>query len=242
MKRIALLLVLANCGVFLYWRYGDLASTDAPVAPVLPTSAPAPILLVSERPPPKPQCQSLGPVANRLILTAVERWLGDRFGALSEREAMAPASPVFRVQVTTPSADLATRLAQRLKASGVNDVAVLAPDPGETAVIIALGIFSDRANADRRVIDLRRHGVDPAISTIERQTSQWWLDFSSLESPDRDALVHAVPTASAVTLAPCELAGGNDDAPAAPESSAPPDTGKGFTTPSPPPGRAGAAA
>jgi hypothetical protein len=43
-------------------------------------------------------------------------------------------------------------------------------------------------------------------------------------------------------LAPCELAGGNDDAPAAPESSAPPDTGKGFTTPSPPPGRAGAAA
>jgi len=202
MKRLVILLFIANVAVYLYGHYVDVPST----APIARSTPPPPtILTTAERPAPTAQCQSIGPMANRQLLTAVSAWLGDRFGTVSEREDSLPAPPVYRVQLETQSADLAARLAQRLRASGGGDIAVLPPEPGETAVIVAMGLFADHANADRRLQDLRRRGIDAHITEMERHTSQWWLDFTSVDSPDHDALVRAIPTAAAVTLAPCEL-------------------------------------
>ena len=197
MRRLAALLLLGNFVLFMAYRYGSPADTVLPVA----STAPAPrILLAAERPAPKPECRSIGPFASRLLMTKVSQWMADRFGPLNERDATVPAPPAYRVQIETQSADQAARLAQRLRAAAVGDIAVLAPEPGETAVIIAMGLFAERSNADRRIAELRRYGVDPRIAPIERHASQWWLDFTALESPDLAELARAVPTAKDVAL------------------------------------------
>ena len=227
MKRLVILLLIANGAVYLYGHFVD-ASPTAPIARTAPL--PPTILTAAERPAPTSQCQSLGPMANRPLVMAVTAWLGDRFGAVSEREDSLPAPPEYRVQVDTESADLATRLAQRLRASGAGDIAVLPPEPGDTKVIVAMGLFADRANADRRLQEVRRRGIDAHISEMERHTSQWWLNFTAVNSPDHDALVRAIPAAAAVTLAPCELSLPGEEQP----TGAAPDASK--KTPVPPAG------
>ena len=218
MRRLAVLLLLCNLVLFLAYRY---ASPPAVVPPVAPTTSAPKILLATERPAPKPECRSVGPFASRLLMTRVSQWMADRFGPLTERDTTVPAPPAYRVQIEMQSADQAARLAQRLRAASAGDIAVLAPEPGETAVIVAMGLFAERSNADRRIAELRRFGVDPRIAPIERHASQWWLDFTALESPDLAELARAVPTARDVALAPCEATVPADEAPVAPEKTAP---------------------
>jgi hypothetical protein len=227
MKKIAALLVLANAAIFLYWRY---LNPPAPALPAEKTAAPARILLASERPAPTPECRSMGPLPNRQALAAVTHWMGDRYGELTEREATVAAPPAYRVQLETVSADQAARLAQRLRGLGLGDIAVLAPEPGETKVVVAMGLFGDRGNADRRVLDVRRHGVEPSILPIERHASQWWIDFTSLETPDLAELAHALTVGAAVALAPCEVAIPNDEGPTSPTPGTAPES-KGNSTP-----------
>ncbi len=214
MKWLVLLLVLANGAFLLYWHTLQPVQISERSGPALASVAPARILLAQERPAPTPQCQSLGPINNREILAAVNHWLGDAYGALTEREVNVAAAPVFRVQVQTPSADLATRLAQRVRSGGDGAVAVLPPEPGETTVVVALGLFADRSNADRRVLELHRHGVDAGILTIERHTSQWWIDFTAVATPNHAALIGAVSGTAAVTIVPCELMLPHEEEPA----------------------------
>jgi hypothetical protein len=210
-RRLAILLLLGNFVLFLAYRYESPVEAASPVDP----SATAPkILLASERPAPKPECRSVGPFASRLLMTKVSQWMADRFGPLTERDTTVAAPPAYRVQIETQSADQAARLAQRLRAAAVGDIAVLAPEPGETAVIVAMGLFSERANADRRVVELRRFAVEARIAPIERHASQWWLDFTALESPDLAALAREVPTARDTALAPCEATVPADEGPA----------------------------
>ena len=87
MKRLVILLLIANGAVYLYGHFVD-ASPTAPIARTAPL--PPTILTAAERPAPTPQCQSLGPMANRPLVMAVTAWLGDRFGAVSEREDSLP--------------------------------------------------------------------------------------------------------------------------------------------------------
>ena len=223
MKKIAALLLLGNATLFLYWRY---LSPPAPMMVAEKAAPPARILLASERPAPTPECHSVGPLPNRQALAAVTHWMGDRFGELTEREATMPAPPSYRVQLETVSADQAARLAQRLRGLGLGDIAVLAPEPGETKVVVAMGLFSDRGNADRRVQDVRRHGIEPSILPMERHTSQWWIDFTSLETPDLAELVHSASVGTAVALAPCEVAVPSDEPPtSAPQNAVPESKG-----------------
>jgi SPOR domain len=212
MRPLIILMVAANVAVFLYWNV--IETQERSPQPIAPAASTPTILTAAERPAPGAQCQSLGPVPNRQVLASVTAWLGDRYGAVVEREESLPAPPIYRVQLETASADLANRLAQRLRASGVNDIAVLPPEPGETAVIVAMGLFADRANADRRLQDLHRRGIDGQVTDIERNTSQWWVDFTSTDRPDTEALVRAVPAAVNIGLAPCVFAMPNEDQPA----------------------------
>jgi SPOR domain len=220
MKKLAAVLVIANVAVYWVWHY---LTPPASVPPTEKATPPARILLASERPQPTAECRSLGPLANRQAMTAVTRWMGERFGELTEREATVPAPPVYRVQVETVSADQAARLAQRLRGSGLADIAVLPPEPGESSVIVAMGLFGDRANADRRAMEMRRHGVEPAVFPMERHVSQWWIDFTSLETPDLSDLARTASVGTGVALAPCEVVIPGDEAPPSPAPSATPD-------------------
>lgn len=220
MKKIAAVLIIANVAVYWVWHY---LAPPAPVPPTEKAAPPARILLASERPQPTAECRSVGPLSNRQVMTAVTRWMGARFGEVTEREATVPAPPMYRVQVETVSADQAARLAQRLRGLGLGDIAVLAPEPGGSTVIVAMGLFGDRGNADRRAMEMRRHGVEPAVFSMERHASQWWIDFTSLETPDLSDLARSVSAAGAVALAPCEVVIPGDEAPSLPTPGATPE-------------------
>jgi hypothetical protein len=107
----------------------------------------------------------------------------------------------------------------RLRAAGVADVEVLPPAAGATRAVVSLGIYGDRANAERRVEELRRYAVNAQVLEQPRADTAWWIDVDVAPgaSPvDVGALERALAGAGALVGETCPAV-----APATPAADAP---------------------
>jgi len=241
MKRWIAVLLFANVAVFAYLHL--VATAPSPPAPA---PSPHPLRLSGEAAPASatPACRSIGPLRDADVAQLVADWLSAAKRTATERTVEVPAPPSFWVITTRKSAALALRLVQQLRAAGVTDVEAVPPDVPDGETRVSLGVYAERARAERRILDLKGYSLAPTIVEQPRRAMQWWLDVEPAADGtpiELDALLHAVPAAAGATLAPCVLSLPPADAmpDAAPPGKPAPAPG---TPPAGPPKTPGAAA
>jgi hypothetical protein len=239
MKRWIAVLLFANVAVYAY-----LHLIVVPTPPPAPTPSPHPLRLADEPAAASaaPACRSIGPLHDADVAQLVADWLKGAKRTATERTAEAEAPPSYWVITTRKSAALALRLVQQLRTAGVTDVEAVPPDVPDGETRVSLGVYPERARAERRILDLKGYSLAPAIVEQPRRAMQWWLDVEPAADGapiDVAALLHAVPAAAGAALSPCVLslppADAAPDAPDANPSPAP-------VPPAAPPKKSGAAA
>jgi hypothetical protein len=226
---VLLALLLVNLAYFGYARFvaepGPAPGTAEPGPPV-PRLA-----LVSElKAPAGPSCLSVGPFAEHGVAEQAGTWLRNGHHLSHERSAEVDGPPTYWVALTTKTLQQAARISMRLKAAGISDIDVTPPASNQTEATVSLGLYSERERAERRVSDLRRFGVDPAIVEQQHKVTQWWLDVTLRPGDppfNAAALIQAVSGAAGVATQPCAGAGQAPKetpatAPAPPAGTAPP--------------------
>lgn len=222
----ALLLVLAFANLaFLAWAQliGEPARRVVPPDP----SAPIPRLqLASEAGAarPAPRCTSIGPFADQAVAERAVLWLRGERREPRLRTTRREAGTGYWVMIDTPTMQQAARVSMRLRAAGVADVEVLPPAADATRAVVSLGIYGDRANADRRVEELRRYAVNPQVVEQPRIESTWWIDVDVATGAgpvDVGALERAVEGARGLVGETCPILPPPGEAPAAGPASAP---------------------
>ena len=227
MKRWIVGLLFANVAVYAYLHL--IAVPSPPPAPT--PSSPHPLRLAGEpvAASATPACRSVGPLHDADVAQLVADWLKGAKRTATERTVEAAAPPSFWVITTRKSAALALRLVQQLRAAGVTDVEAVPPDVPDGETRVSLGVYAERARAERRILDLKGYSLAPTIVEQPRRAMQWWLDVEPAADGapiDVDALLLAVPAAAGAALSPCVLslppADAAPDAPDAKPSPVPP--------------------
>lgn len=204
MRRVLIVLLALNIAFF---GYAHLAGEQPAPGPA---EAPAPIprlaLLSELKPPPGPSCLSVGPFAEHAIAEQAASWLRGAHHVSRERSVEVDGPATYWVALTTKTLQEAARVSMQLKAAGASDVEVTPPGANQTAATVSLGIYSERARAERRVGELRRLGVNAPIVVQQHKVTQWWLDVPQRAGDpplDPGALHQAVPAAAGAAVAPC---------------------------------------
>ena len=205
MKRWIAGLVFANVAVYAY-----LHLVAPPPPPPAPAPAPHPLRLAGEpvAAAATPACRSIGPLHDADVAQLVADWLKGAKRTATERTVEAAAPPSYWVITTRKSAALALRLVQQLRAAGVSDVEAVPPDVPDGETRVSLGVYTERARAERRILDLKGFSLAPTIVEQPRRAMQWWLDVEPAADGaqvDVAALQRAVPAAAGVALGPCVL-------------------------------------
>jgi hypothetical protein len=224
LKRLLAALAFANLVVFGYLYL----VASAPPAPAPVVAAPR-LELMGERHAPSAtsalRCVSVGPLRDADVSQAVGEYLKGLTLTARERMLETDAPPGYWVMTTRKSAALAAKLVQQLRAAGLADVELVPPAAGKTDVQVSLGLYDDRAHAERRIQDLKGYALAPTIVEQRRRLNQWWLDVetSAAAAPvDVAALLKAVPAATGAGLGPCVLQLPPSDPEAAPPAATPP--------------------
>ena len=209
MKRLLLALLLANAAFFGYTQLIDEsgpATGTADTGPAIPRLS----LLSELKVPPGPSCLSIGPFGDRAVAEQASAWLKNGHHLARARTAEVDGAPTYWVAIATKTLQQAARISMRLKAAGVSDIDITPPGTNQTEATVSLGLYSERERAERRVSDLRRLGVDPAIIEQPHKVSQVWLDviLRPGDPPlDVSALGKAVSGAASTSAVPCPGAG-----------------------------------
>lgn len=125
---------------------------------------------------PAPECRSLGPFADR---DAVQEALA----------ALQPLTEQTQVRTTTvrvvrgywvhipvhPNRAEALATARQLASAGVRDYYVVTA--GEQENSVALGLFRDKENAEKRLAQVTALGFRVRVNERADQTEQFWLDY-----------------------------------------------------------------
>lgn len=234
MRALLLVLVFANLA-FLAWTHliGEPARRV-----VLPDPGPPipPLRLASEAGParPAPRCTSIGPFADQAVAERGVLWLRGERREPRLRTTRRDAGTGYWVMIDTPTMQQAARVSMRLRAAGVADVEVLPPAADATRAVVSLGIYGDRANADRRVEELRGYAVNPQVVEQPRSESTWWIDVDLADGArpvDVGALERAVEGARGLVGETCPVVPPPGASPAPPGES--PATAPASTPPEP---------
>jgi len=200
-------LLFANVAVYAYLHL----VADAPVPPAL-ASRPSAMRLAGEPalpvPNAPPACRSIGPLHDADVAQLVADWLKSANRSATQRSLEATAPSAYWVIATRKNSTLAARLVQQLRSAGIADVEVVPPDTPDGETRVSLGVYADRARAERRILDLKGYALSTTIVEQPRRVMQWWLDVAREADGtfvDLAALVRAVPGAAGATLAPCVL-------------------------------------
>ena len=232
MRGLLLLLVFMNVVVFAWVRtVGSARPAAEPEAGAVRrlelaserAAAPAPTLTAA------PRCLSVGPYPEQAPAerTAAALRTPQRDATLRQTENVVAVS--FRVVLSVPTLQLAMSTASRLRAAGVTDVEIIPPTVGAQPAVVALGMFTDRERAARRLEDLRRYAIAPTLIEQPRIVTSWWLDVTARAAAaplDAAALLKLIAAPTGIGLVQCPASGAGE----APPAAAP-------TPPSPPPGQ-----
>lgn len=201
MKRLLLALVFANVAFFGYTRLvGDTTPPPPPAQPI------PRLVLLGETAPAPGLCRSVGPFLERSVLEQASTWLRSAHYESHERETVVDGPTDYVVTAAAQTLKQAEQTVMRLKAAGVSDLGVVAPNAERPTALIQLGLYTERANADKRVAELRRFAVSATISEQSHRVSAWWLDVplaARQSSPDAAALTKALGVPDAVSVDAC---------------------------------------
>ena len=214
MKRLLLALVFANVAFFGYTHLVGDVPAPPPPAQTIPRLA-----LLGETAPPATLCRSVGPFTERAVLEHAGAWLRGAHYESHERETVVDGPVDYVVTAAAQTLKQAEQTVMRLKAAGVSDLGVVAPNAERPTALIQLGLYTERANAEKRVAELRRFAVSAAITEQSHRVSAWWLDVTldaRQSSPDAAALTKALGVADAVSVDACPGTPSEQPAPAAP--------------------------
>ena len=107
-------------------------------------------------------------------------------------------------------------------------VSRMPPAAEATRAVVSLGTYSDRADAEKRVADLRAYAVNPQVVEQPRAETLWWIDVdlgTGAPPIDVSALERAVEGAQGLVGETCPAVSPPEGAPAVPapaNSAAPP--------------------
>lgn len=195
MRVLVAILVLINIG---YWAWRSYQS-DVPETVSVESDTGIPKLtLLSERgqelagseegsealpsptPPPPPvsaiRCYTLGPLSGEKNAKAVESAVVDAgFPASLRSYDQQEVSGYWVYLEPADSRRKALALAKELAQKGIKDYYVVGDGEFENAV--SLGLFSEKARAERRAEYIRSLGYDPQSSVRYRTRTLYWLDY-----------------------------------------------------------------
>lgn len=155
--------------------------TPGEAAASAPTAAPSA---------PRGRCVTVGPFSDLVLSAAAATLLTTRGFTPTQRDEPGPDQVSYWVHLdNVPSDAAANRLLLMLRAIGLSDVRTMPiTAPGETRHV-SLGLFSEKAGAERRARDVKNGlGVTPVITEQHNSQSTYWVDVT-LTAPGQ-----AVPT------------------------------------------------
>lgn len=132
-------------------------------------TAPAPAPEVVSAPPPAPVCSTIGPFDTREAAEALAGELGGRGLEVELRMTRSREPAGYWVFLPVADRRAGQAAAERLVAAGVKDYFV-GPD------FVSLGIYRDRATAERRNRELQAMGYDTRMERRFRKREVYWLD------------------------------------------------------------------
>lgn len=192
MRAMILLLVVLNLGVAAWWAWQPegtaavpqepasgiarlqlLSERGAAPAPVAP-APPAPVTATTESTPPA-TCLRIGPFADAAAAQAAATTLQPLATGLRARERRVDTGRGWNVAIA-PQADRAAAdaLAERLRAAGFTDLAVIADGAGANG--IALGRFSNEERARQHAANLTTAGFAAEATPVGEPRVEHWVD------------------------------------------------------------------
>jgi len=160
-------------------------------APAAEAPSPAPVPQVASTPPAQPVCSTIGPFNTREAAEALAGELGGRGLEVEVRMSRSREPAGYWVFLPVVDRRAGQAAAERLVAAGVKDYFV-GPD------FVSLGIYRDRATAERRNRELQAMGYDTRMERRFRKREVYWLDVrepaqAQLAAEDWAALQAAHP-------------------------------------------------
>ena len=242
MRVVVYALVLVN---LLYFGWAEWIDVPAPPAPN-PTANLPRLKLLSDLPPaqraaaskmslekPVMQCVSVGPFDDLGIAAKAATVLRTKSFAPQERTAESPAIRRFWVYLTGFKTDAGQmRVLHRLERGGIDDAEAMPADAGGRKV--SLGLFTDRARAERRVKVVQAMGFQTSMTQRMLPGTVYWLDLtlpnastavplkdvSDLQPGGGSTAISVQPCPSASTTAPVQQMASPAPSPVAPPGAA----------------------
>ncbi len=212
---VALALLLAN---LLYFAWAEWIGVPAPPATSSIAGLPR-LALVSDLPPAEraalakkmapaapPVCVAVGPFEDPAIAAKAAALLQAKSFAPRQRAAQGPSVRRLWVYLDGRTSDIeVTRALHRLEQGGIDDAEAMPPQGGHRQ--ISLGLFSDRALAERRVKAVRTMGLIPHMDQRMVPGTVYWLDLtlanSSVSVPLKDVSRLEPAPGSPISVQPC---------------------------------------
>ncbi len=147
----------------------------------------------------QPVCLEIGPFANQSALREAEQALAAIGSVLSVRETVERRSRGFWVHLPPAATrDQALTMARRLAGEGVDDYYVVTA--GDSENTISLGLFRDRANAERRRREMVSRGYSAQLTDrVEEQVIHWLTLRQQARAPDGTGVADWRPLLTATT-------------------------------------------
>lgn len=200
LRAVALLLVCLNLGAAVWWWLHVPTSRVTP-EPALPAGV-ARLQMLSERPE-SPlaspaavgDCRSIGPFDSIDALRAAMHRLEPQVERIQLRELPHLQLVGYRVYLPpAPSRETALTRTAQLAARGIRDYYLVTAGAQENT--IALGLFRELGNAERRRDELKAKGFAAVLEPRSEEGLRWWIDLVAAADFDwRAALGTAVTPA-----------------------------------------------
>ena len=141
-------------------------------------------------------CLSVGPLRSDRDIEEVGDWLRREGGSFELRVGERREITLYWIFIPPfETAARRTREATKLRAQGIDDIAVI--PGGDMANAISLGVYSRRTTLERRLAELHELGHDPSLVPRFKTQKASWFDVAvsrGFEFPRRFWL-NAFPTA-----------------------------------------------
>ncbi len=130
-------------------------------------------------------CIEIGPFQTQSDIRQAEEALAPVGRTLAMREAVERRFRGYWVFLpASPSRDRALVIARELAAAGIRDYYVVTA--GDRENMISLGLFRDRANAERRQGEMRTRGYEADLSERVEEQNVYWLTLAQPATPSAD--------------------------------------------------------